>query len=203
MKFKKLETRSEKNLGYIIDDIPKEFHSLLETYSNNAYGLDADLREDLAGHLSASYNIPIKDNNEAASFKEYIFNLAYMLDGQLDGNTEELRFSTFWINYQKKYDFNPLHHHNGMYSFVIWWKIPYSIEEENSVFPKVEHKCNGSFSFYYGENGIVRLDQLPVDKTWEKKMCIFPANLQHGVNPFYTSDEYRITFSGNLKIRNN
>lgn len=199
MKFTRLETFSERNLGYIIDDIPEEFHPLLEKYSNNTYELDADLRDGLAGHLSASYDIPIKDNNEAASFKEYIFNLAYMLDGQLDDNTEELRFLRFWINYQKKYDFNPMHFHSGDYSFVIWWKIPYSIEEENSVFPKVEHKYNGYFSFYYIKNGGVVTSDLPVDKTWEKKICIFPANLLHGVNPFYTSDEYRITFSGNLK----
>ena len=37
-----------------------------------------------------------------------------------------------------------------------------------------------------------------VDKTYEKKAFIFPAALQHSVYPFYGTDEYRITVSGNL-----
>ena len=197
MKFKKLETLSERNLGYIIDDIPEEFHSLLEMCSNNSHENSKDSRNALAGHLSASYDIPLKD--ELADFKEYITDLAYMLDAQLNNNTEDkLVFDSFWINYQKKYDFNPLHHHRGMYSFVIWYKIPYLIEEEESVFPDLREKLAGRFYFCHVKADRINTVNLPVDKTWEKKICVFPAKLQHGVNPFYTSDEYRITFSGNL-----
>ena len=32
----------------------------------------------------------------------------------------------------------------------------------------------------------------------KKKAFIFPAALQHSVYPFYGTDEYRITVSGNL-----
>ena len=39
---------------------------------------------------------------------------------------------------------------------------------------------------------------LQVDKSYEGKIIIFPANLTHGVLPFYTSDDYRITISGNV-----
>jgi len=32
-------------------------------------------------------------------------------------------------------------------------------------------------------------------------MIIFPSIIQHGVYPFYTSDEYRISVSGNIDYR--
>ena len=39
---------------------------------------------------------------------------------------------------------------------------------------------------------------VPVDKSFENRMIMFPAKLQHLVYPFYTSDDYRITCSGNI-----
>ena len=38
---------------------------------------------------------------------------------------------SFWVNYQKKHEFNPIHKHTGVYSFVIWLKIPFSWEDQN------------------------------------------------------------------------
>ena len=42
-----------------------------------------------------------------------------------------------------------------------------------------------------------------VDKTWEWKIVFFPARLNHGVNPFYTTDNTRISISGNLYVIDN
>ena len=44
-------------------------------------------------------------------------------------------------------------------------------------------------------------DSIPVDKSFEGKMIMFPASQYHAVYPFYTSDEERITVSGNLKFK--
>ena len=38
---------------------------------------------------------------------------------------------------------------------------------------------------------------LNVDKSFEGKILMFPSYVQHQVFPFYTSDDYRITISGN------
>ena len=45
------------------------------------------------------------------------------------------------------------------------------------------------------------LNVLDVDKTFEGKMLLFNAKQMHTVFPFYTSDAYRITVSGNIKIK--
>ena len=41
---------------------------------------------------------------------------------------------------------------------------------------------------------------LAVDKTFEGKMLMFDASQMHYVSPFYTSNDYRITVSGNILL---
>ena len=107
-----------------------------------------------------------------------------------------------WVNFQKKHEFNPPHHHSGIASFVIWIKIPYDIKDEINT-PLSKNSINptaGHFSFHY-TNALGELNhyQIPADKSMEGKMLVFPAGLTHSVYPFYTSDDYRISVSGNIK----
>ena len=43
--------------------------------------------------------------------------------------------------------------------------------------------------------------ELDVDKSFEGKIIFFPATQMHQVFPFYTSDDYRITVSGNMSLK--
>ena len=45
----------------------------------------------------------------------------------------ELYLHDLWVNYQYKHEFNPYHFHGGMYSFVIWMKIPTDWKEQNKL----------------------------------------------------------------------
>lgn len=110
-----------------------------------------------------------------------------------------------WINFQKKHEYNPMHHHGGFLSFVIWYQVPYLKSDEDKFGPgkdKAENdraaKHNGNFYFVTNPGGHAQMVDLPVDKSWEGRYAIFPSQLQHGVNPFYTSDDYRITISNNF-----
>jgi hypothetical protein len=84
---------------------------------------------------------------------------------------------------------------------VIWHKVPYKIEDERARFPhmKQDEIRAGHFAFLTtNELGQIMSIEIPADKTWEGKMALFPANLNHLVYPFYTSDDYRISISGNV-----
>lgn len=111
---------------------------------------------------------------------------------------------SLWVNYQKKHEFNPMHCHSGIYSFVIWLKAPFKIEDEIA---RVESrnaraKCPAHFQFTYTDSlGQIRQEIIPVDHTYENVLCIFPAKLNHQVYPFYTSDDYRISISGNICLK--
>lgn len=106
-----------------------------------------------------------------------------------------------WINFQKKYEYSPLHTHDGDLSFVIWISIPYDLEKELNYKNCVNSNCpsNSLFSFLIVNNfGNIVTQHINVDKTFEGKMIIFPSKMHHQVYPFYTSNNYRISISGNL-----
>jgi hypothetical protein len=48
--------------------------------------------------------------------------------------------------------------------------------------------------------GAVGQHIIEADRSYENKMIIFPSSLQHCVYPFFTSDDYRISLSGNIVI---
>lgn len=108
-----------------------------------------------------------------------------------------------WVNFQQKHEFNPPHNHTGVLSFVIWIKIPYSIEDEaaHPSAKKSKSPLPGQFTFHYTNVlGRISHEHIKADRLYEGTMLIFPSELNHSVHPFYTSDEYRISVSGNIKF---
>lgn len=116
----------------------------------------------------------------------------------------ELVLDNYWVNFQKKHEFNPIHNHTGAYSFVIWIDMPYDIKDEINLPSSVNSnsKSPAHFNFYYTNSlGAVGMHSIPADKKYNGVIAIFPAPLCHSVNPFFTSDKYRISVSGNFKIK--
>lgn len=114
---------------------------------------------------------------------------------------------SLWVNFQQKHEYNPLHNHDGDFSFVTWVNIPYSLEEERSLpSSKSGTVATGpAFTFLYSPvfakpNFHVAAHRIPVDKSYEGTCILFKSWLQHDVSPFYTSDDYRISVSGNFDL---
>jgi len=119
-----------------------------------------------------------------------------------------VEWGDLWVNYQEKYEYNPLHNHTGLMSFVVWYKIPFKNEEEKKVGPgknkgAQQQNQNGNFYFVtaYGPGGQAREHNFDIDINYEGTIVFFPSNLMHGVYPFYSSDDYRISISGNLYLK--
>ena len=152
----------------------------------------------LAGHLETELTYQLKDSfrkcleltcDEYRRKFNFFPNNSYSIDNDS------------WVNFQKKYEFNPVHTHNGMLSFVIYIKIPYDLEQEFTEGPGrlANNHVNGCFQFLYTNSlGQIVPHTLKIDKTFENKILVFPAKMNHCVYPFYTSDEYRISVSGNI-----
>jgi hypothetical protein len=108
-----------------------------------------------------------------------------------------------WVNFQKKHEFNPPHYHKGILSFVIWIDIPYNIEDEMNL-PQSKYSVQsipGHFQFLYTNGlGAIKTHDIPADKKYNNTLVMFPSKLSHAVYPFYTSDEYRVSVSGNFLL---
>ena len=187
--------------------------SLMNQLSQVLEGLNRNdssitLNHKLAGQIDDEYNIEyppeIKDFifNSLKEYKSQIIQIESTYTTPKSYTDFEFRFKEdSWVNFQKKYEYNPLHHHSGDFSFVIWYKIPYKHDDEFKFGPGKNEtlKTNGSFAFIYDiAPGKVDTKIIPGDTSMEGTLLIFPANLGHCVYPFYTSDEERISFSGNF-----
>lgn len=117
-------------------------------------------------------------------------------------NEYELFFERTWINYQRPGEFIPIHRHSGVLSFVVWIQIPYTLDlETDHRNYSVSKDAVGHFELIYSSAfGEIKNMLLPVDKNYEGKILMFPAETLHQVYPYY-SDDIRITYSGNLRVR--
>ena len=107
----------------------------------------------------------------------------------------EPHLDDLWVNFQRKGEFQPLHAHDGAFSFVIWMDIPYDPKDE----AKFQHKA-GNFSFVISNevSRSVREHIINLSPEMNGYCCFFPSDLCHQVYPFFTSDKDRISISGNI-----
>ena len=100
--------------------------------------------------------------------------------------------SALWANFQRQYEFNPPHDHDGKLSYL---SIPDKLKEENKAY-KGKSCGPGGIQFMYGDgirDCITYVSHFPE----EGDMFIFPAWLKHWVMPFH-SDCVRVSVSGNV-----
>ena len=109
--------------------------------------------------------------------------------------------TSLWVNFQKQHEFNPMHNHSGVYSFVVFMKIPTDWREQHEIpFVKDSNAPKASdFEFVYTDvMGNVTGYTYNLDSSFEGTMLFFPAEMMHQVYPFYNCEEERITISGNI-----
>ena len=178
----------------ILEQIKNEAKFILE--NQNQF---QKVNNTLAGNLEKEYST---DKIKKILEKDLI-TLANEYHEHSQGNKHfpNWKFNDVWINFQQKYEHNPMHHHTGDLSFVLWITIPYDLKEELSL-PNCKNSnkpSNSLFKFIFTDFlGRITTKEINVDKTYEGTIIMFPSALNHSVNPFHTSDEYRISISGNL-----
>lgn len=189
------------NIPMISDRVPNELYDSLIRESKTVFNKKTYLKnKDLAGHINHEYGLP----ENIKIFSPYIVKLAKKLFSELDSSTrklhniEDLRLKDLWVNFQKKHEFNPMHIHSGLFSFVIFVQIPFELHDESEMF-----NANGDFTsrlqFVYS-NVLGKISQFTIDvsKSDQKRILLFPSLLNHMVYPFYTDDGFRVTVSGNV-----
>jgi hypothetical protein len=201
--------------GFIMEDVPSNILVQLTKETDrikNNFSEHMKFNPYLAGRIEKEFAL-----NQSELLLPYVSKLCHNLHIKIFpkaiNEPVEFNFSSkttgvpeLWVNFQKKHEFNPLHSHTGFYSFVIWLKVPFYIEDEMALAANKEANASPpGFSFTYVDPvsipGCIRNIDIPVDKKYEGKIVVFPAWLNHKVDPFASSDDYRISISGNLDAR--
>ena len=190
------------NLGWLIYSLDdKEIDYLWKSIENKK----DNVNDVLAGNISKSF--ALEDSNDWF-FNHTLYPLIGVYVNQFAnmGNNIPTLYnhpyvlSSWWVNYQKQHDFNPTHDHTGVYSFVIWLKIPVEFDDQNRDCDSNGPVRSGFQIHYENILGDHRTFTYDLGKKYEGKLLFFPSKLRHEVFPFYDCDEYRISVAGNILI---
>jgi len=204
-----IEQKSFPNYGYSMSVLPDDVLCIIKEEINNLQ-TNSKIYKNLAGHLESQHYLTESRNTlspiilEMAA--EYLLSWNFkneVLRNNPKADVISFKLDDIWVNLQKKTEYNPLHDHSGVFSFVAWINIPYNLETEMKL-PNVESSNNPlatTFNFVY-TNVFGEIIALPffAEKKHEGTIIFFPAKLKHLVYPFLTSEEHRITISGNVSL---
>ena len=179
-------------------------------YISNAKENSKSHKTHLAGNLSSSLVLNDTDNwffNNTCipvigKYKEIFKESTASNSQSIFKNDIPYGLDRLWVNFQKQHEFNPLHNHSGVFSFVIFMKIPYDWREQHEIpfVKKSNSPCAGNFVFLYTDiMGKISSYAYNLDSSFEGRMLFFPAEISHQVYPFYNCEEERITISGNIE----
>lgn len=209
-----IKTVNPGNIGWIQGKVNDEWMKYLWECIEQSKKDDNSWKDRLIGHVETSLSLTDKDN---LFFKQCLLPLVYTYEKLYsDGISSDLRSGTtlftknskytfvlreWWVNFQKAGDFQPLHNHGGIFSFVIWMKIPFDYEEQNKnpIAATANSKKISAFNFTYSDLlGGIREYTYDLNSSDAGKMVFFPAKLNHSVCPFFNCEEDRISISGNI-----
>ena len=110
----------------------------------------------------------------------------------------KLTLKSVWVNYMRKGESNPLHHHDDDLSFVMFIQVPKDLDKE--IQETIGHEKPGTINFvsnlYSNKNQLNRHIFIPEVGDF----FIFPSSLSHYVNSFQCDGE-RVSISGNFTIK--
>ena len=183
---------SQDSFSFLSEKMPSNLYQELLSYTQRRRKEETwNYNDKLAGALEQQSSL----SDWSPQFEEYVVKLSTQLWSQVYQTcpwdfqeardvTPFIRLRNLWVNYQQQYEYNPIHTHTGIVSFVIFTDIPYGSEERKS------HNSTGAFQ--------LEADVLPVDKTWNGVILMFPSTTKHAVYPFKSTQKERVTVSGNL-----
>jgi hypothetical protein len=190
---------SGKMPAELFNKIKKETEGIQEDFTKADFFGDR-----LAGNIRKEYQLK-KTKADIEKFlidkaAEYNKAFDYLKSMKILSKDAKLGIDVTWVNFQTKGEFNPIHNHTGVYSFVGFIKIPYTKEDlEKGPGQYSNSNCSGGLTFVYTDI-LGRVQDYTFRPTTEDEgsFFFFPAPLTHTVYPFHDVDGYRITVSGNL-----
>ena len=175
-----------------VDQIHTDFDSAVAVNSKLAGNLEREYALKTCRALVEPFILQVSEIYQQKNIRDLSQGSHMALDG-------------LWCNFQKATEFNPNHTHSGLLSFVIWVQVPYDIQQELDHSPgrKGVKNIAGCFELLYNNSiGDLATMVVAADRSWESRMLMFPARMAHCVYPFYTSQDYRISVSGNVVVSN-
>lgn len=211
------QTAQLKSYGLVAEKLPEEIFDWFKKQVDdvNEKREEGNLEtnnHNLAGMIKEEYPLPhipqyVTDVLFPLCYQRSPILQKYMMDyvsGLVYSGSFVLNAKRPWVNFMKKHEFNPMHNHTGLFSYIVFIDAPYEIEDELEFFPPSSVTPVTSCLQFATTNKLsnnLSPTQVYMDKSFVGGIIIFPADLWHQVYPFYTSDKERITVAGNIHVK--
>ena len=137
----KVLPRNLPNIGVCETQLPRDIIDNIWDLIEEAKKNPQDMKNELAGNIKSSLALDMQ-SPLLKNFVSYV--LPTLIDTHLKSfgspwranfnpEVDKLNLFKLWVNFQKQHEFNPIHDHDGIFSFVIWMKIPTSYEEQREL----------------------------------------------------------------------
>lgn len=100
-----------------------------------------------------------------------------------------------WVNWQKAGEYNPTHTHGGLLSVVWYLNVPSEIEKELLDQANNTSAASRGCITFYARRETDSMIFLPK----KNDFFVFDAKHAHSVDPFYSTDEERVSVSFNIE----
>ena len=185
--------------------LPQDIIDRLWKYVDKA---KVNFNKDLAGNIGESLILEDEDDY----FMKYVVGpIAQMYVNHTHSVTwvqkncttspKSMSLSRFWVNFQNQNEFNPVHNHSGIVSFVIWMKIPTDWKDQHALPISANSNAPSASDFQFLYSDVLGNHQdyrIMMGEHQEGWILVFPAQLRHQVYPYYNCDEQRVSISGNI-----
>tara|TARA_S200000501_G_scaffold373852_1_gene421988 strand:+ start:1358 stop:2008 length:651 start_codon:yes stop_codon:yes gene_type:complete len=192
MKSKKINPPNYGFLDVTLEKSHTDFlHSLIEKYEPNKSHQQWMLIDDNNRFQKEVLNEAVREYIKEWGFPEKLKTT----------HIHELTFQKFWVNRTGKGEYQALHNHDAVFSFVAWLKIPSNAQEEQHT-PHTMHPEAGDFILTYTDIvGRTRKVNWKLEKQYnEGHLILFPSDCYHAVYPHWLTDEKRISVAGDITI---
>lgn len=171
--------------------------------SQNFAGLRSH-RQELVGQIEHQYALPAAQQEllfpEIQALTDY-----YLTECWIDWQRprpNKLWLTDAWINFQQQHEFNPVHAHRGLLSWVLWLRLPAESTNQSLQLAagRTVRPLRSYFEFIYADaNQLGGINRRSLNLTQEHAglMIMFPSQIMHAVTPFAEAD-WRISISGNV-----
>ena len=189
-----------KNYGFLQTKVPANLFTKLKKECEN-YNKLKEMKSGLSGkgvpkHFYIKESLPPLKEYILCCAEEYEKKFKYIEALRFLNKNAPLFVAPPWVNIQKRYEFLPMHDHDGILSYNIWIQIPYDSKKElegggsAARLEFIYHMTHGGFGSY----------KFNLSKEDEGSLIMFPSLFVHALYPFYTSKDVRLSIVGNVML---
>ena len=115
-------------------------------------------------------------------------------------HSHDFCMNRFWARISLDGDYQSIHDHQSVFTFVIWLKIPFDGNKERSQQPGFRPEAGDFCLVYTDTTGRIQKKNFILTPEMEGTILVFPSSINHIVYPHYSTTDYRVAVAGDITL---